>query len=121
MDETVKTVLLVEDELPVREYVRTILDRDGFAVIEAKDGVEGFARARELGCHMALMVTDIKMPRMDGLALAEKVRELYPEVPVLLISGYAYPFTQPDGDYTLLQKPFRPADLRHAVRNLMAA
>ncbi len=72
MSATTKIALLVDDEPPVREYVRKILDKEGFAVMEAADGIEGYDLVRKLGCEMALVVTDIKMPRMDGIAMAEK-------------------------------------------------
>lgn len=121
LDSRAKIVLLVDDEPPVREYVRRILTKDGFAVMEAADGIEGYDLVRKLGCQMALLVTDIKMPRMDGISLAESVRQLCPTVPVLLISGCAFPFNREAGEYALLRKPFLPADLRHAVRNLTAA
>ncbi len=121
MSATTKIVLLVDDEPPVREYVRKILAKEGFAVMEAADGMEGYDLVRKLGCEMALVVTDIKMPRMDGIALAENVRQLCPGLPVLLISGYAGPFNREAGEYAILRKPFLPADLRHAVRNLTAA
>ncbi len=105
----------------MREYVKRILTKEGFAVMEAADGVEGIDLVRKLGCQMALVVTDIAMPRMDGISLAENVRQLCPAVPVLLISGCAYPFNREAGEYALLRKPFLPSDLRHAVRDLIAA
>lgn len=116
-----KIILLVDDEPPVREYVKRILTREGFAVMEAADGLEGLHMVENMGCKMGLVLTDIAMPRMDGIALAQKVRELCPRMPVLLISGCAYPFGSETAEYTLLRKPFMPSALREAVRHLLAA
>jgi CheY-like chemotaxis protein len=116
-----KVVLVVDDERSVREFVKATLRKEGFQTIEAGDGIEAFNLVQEFGENIALLLTDIKMPGMDGVELAESVRELFPRMPVLFISAY------PDPDprdrlikgYSLLAKPFLPHTLVKAVRELL--
>jgi CheY-like chemotaxis protein len=117
-----KVILVVDDERSVREFVKAILHKEGLQTIEAGDGIEAFDLVQEFGRDIALLLTDIKMPRMDGVSLAESVRELFPEMPVLFISG----FLDPDPrdrllkGYSVLAKPFQPQTLVKAVRELLA-
>ena len=80
-------VLLAEDEDTVREFVSRVLTMQGHSVLEAKDG----AQAVELmnHHHFDLLLTDIVMPIMDGISLALKVRSQRPDVPIILMTGYA--------------------------------
>ncbi len=119
MRETV--ILLVDDDQSVRQFVKWLLHEEGFQTIEAGDGIEAFNLIEEFGKDIALLLTDIKMPRMDGVSLAESVRELFPRMPILLMSGYA------DSDAlerlmtgcVVLQKPFLPDTLIQAVQKLL--
>jgi CheY-like chemotaxis protein len=117
-----KVILVVDDERSVREFVKAALHKEGFQTIEAGDGIEAFNLVQEFGKDIALLVTDIKMPGMDGVALAESVRELFPRMPVLFISG----FLDPDPrdrliqGYSVLAKPFLPDTLVKAVKELLA-
>jgi PAS domain S-box-containing protein len=115
------SVLLVEDEASVRRLSRRALEAAGFRVLEAEDG----RRALELVAEAApdVVVSDIVMPGMSGLELADRIAERYPEVPVLFVSGYAdeavesRPLRSAGRD--LLWKPFRPQQLVDRVRQLL--
>ena len=114
------TVLLTDDEESVRKFVRIILQSQGFEVLEACDGVEALERLGEVGHRISLLVTDQRMPRMDGLELAAACNRLYPGLPVLFISGYALDIEaergkRPGSVCGYLRKPFRPKDLVEAV------
>ena len=118
------TVLLTDDEEGVRKFVRTILRNHGFEVVEAADGVEALERLRELGPGLDLLVTDVRMPRMDGVSLAAASHALYPDLPVLFISGYGLDMEaergkRPNGVCGYVRKPFLPKDLLEAVRNCL--
>jgi PAS domain S-box-containing protein len=113
-------VLLVEDEEPVRALARRVLERAGYVVALAKNGREALALVQAEPKGFALIVSDVVMPEMGGLELAERVRETDPELPVLLMSGYAATEIERRGGVPegarFLQKPFGPDALLSAVR-----
>jgi signal transduction histidine kinase/CheY-like chemotaxis protein len=82
-------ILLVEDADQVRAAVSRMLSRAGYAVVEARDGEDGLARHGEAGREIDLVLTDLVMPGMGGLALGARLRERDPDLPVLYMSGYS--------------------------------
>jgi two-component system, cell cycle sensor histidine kinase and response regulator CckA len=82
------TVLLVEDEDPVRMFSARALRNKGYTVLEAKSGEQALKIIAEGGDPIDLIITDVVMPRMDGPALIKQVRETMPDVKVIFISGY---------------------------------
>jgi two-component system cell cycle sensor histidine kinase/response regulator CckA len=82
------TILLVEDEDPVRIVAERALVRQGYKVITACDGEEGLEQV-QAGGVFDLVVSDVVMPSMDGPAMAREIRKLAPHLPVLFMSGYA--------------------------------
>ena len=110
--------LVVDDEPSVRKYVRNILEREHFRTLEAEDGSRALQIVQELGGGVDLIVTDIQMPNGDGLRLAHSVKESFPAVPVILVSGETRP--DPDAGFEFVQKPFLPMTLVTAVRKLFA-
>lgn len=117
-------ILCVDDENAVRAYLRTILKTAGFDVLEAEDGVEALAILKELGGAIDLLVTDVRMPRMDGIALAEAVAARYSGIPVLFISGYSFDLTleqqkRPDNTCAFVQKPFFPSGFLQTVQKCL--
>ena len=117
------TVMLVEDEDPVRLFGARALRSKGYKVIEAKSGeaaLEVICRATE---KIDLLITDVVMPRMDGPGLVRKVREIYPNIKVIFISGYAEnAFRQrldSDGDIDFLSKPFDLKELATKVKDVI--
>lgn len=113
------TVLVVEDDEPVRLLALRVLEREGFHAIGAAHGLEAL-RMLEAGLVTpALVVTDVVMPELGGLELAERLARLAPSLPVLFVSGYAprpHPALSPE---TLLTKPYTPAALLEAVRSAL--
>ena len=85
-----ETILIADDEPTVRAYVRNILLAQGFNVVEAVDGVDAIEQVEKRGLEVDLLVTDVRMPGMDGIALARSIGEKHPEIPVLFISGYPF-------------------------------
>jgi two-component system cell cycle sensor histidine kinase/response regulator CckA len=112
-----KNCLVVDDEPSVRAYMRTILERDQFQVIEAENGVQAAKTVQELGDAIDLIVTDIYMPGGDGLTFASSVRESFPLLPIILVSGYGDPPWKrfPSTSFGFVPKPFLPATLLAAV------
>ena len=114
-----ETILLVEDETSLRHLTRTILEKQGYQVIEAVDGQEALIRCQAFPEPIHLLLTDMIMPGgLNGRQLADQAQILRPRMKVLYMSGYTdraiLQRTESDPELTLLQKPF-PADelLRH--------
>ena len=117
------TVLLVEDELPVREVARECLEAVGVTVIEAQGPAEAIRMANAHIGRIDLLLTDIVMPEMRGNELAERLRETQPGLKVLFMSGYAYDSAlskvPKSDDTSFLQKPFSIAGLYSRVSELL--
>jgi CheY-like chemotaxis protein len=114
-----RIVLLVDDEPAVRKYVKALLQGEGFQTIEAGDGIEAFNLVQEFGKEIDLILTDVKMPRMDGPSLVESVKGLFPKIPVLFMTGYTSPHEMPIRSHVVLSKPFRSQVLIEAIRKLI--
>lgn len=116
-----QTVLLVEDDRAVREVCRQVLQRAGYRVLEASNGLEALAIARsDAGESIHALVTDIVLPGMDGMQLATTLGNERESLHVLLISGYAERITTeglPESVHAdVLPKPFSPSELTRRVR-----
>jgi two-component system, cell cycle response regulator CpdR len=112
-------VLVVDDEPSLLDSVAQTLRRSGFEVHVASDGVEAIEVAR--GRRIGVLVTDLAMPNMDGVTLAERLREERPDLPVLFITGHAavdLARRLPE-DAPVLRKPFRALDLVSTVTRLV--
>ena len=118
-----ETILLVEDEAPVRNLVQFVLHAQGYTVLEARDGQEALGMAERHPTEIHLLVTDLVMPRMSGRQLADQLRQTRPNVCILYMSGYTDEAVIRHGlleaHVGFLQKPFNPAVLAHKVRELL--
>ncbi len=120
-----ETILLVEDEGAVRTVACQSLRRLGYTVLEAADGGAAMLVARRQETPIAILVTDVVMPGMDGAALADRLRADHPGLKVLLMSGYAYDVALQQAALEpglhFLQKPFTPEVLARRVRDVLDA
>jgi CheY-like chemotaxis protein len=101
-------LLLAEDEAMLRLLAIEMLQEAGFRVFEAADGLEGLELLKSHP-EISLLVSDIKMPRMDGYALAEAGLALKPDLKILLMTGYSQtppPALLKQADVQILHKPF---------------
>jgi signal transduction histidine kinase len=112
------SILLVDDEELVREATAEMLRGLGHAVVEAGNGTDALGKL-EADSSIELVVTDYKMPRMDGAELARRVRLTRPEMPILIITGYAGD-ENAGFDLPRVDKPFGVAELAAAVARVMA-
>lgn len=107
-------VLVADDEESIRRVMEKILVRAGYRVVTAENGREAQRVFRETESELALMVTDIMMPELNGIELARWARGRIPDLPILLVSGFAEsPLVQDWVDHepgTFLAKPFEPQD-----------
>jgi DNA-binding NtrC family response regulator len=112
------TVLVAEDEAMLRVVVRETLRRAGFNVLEAADGAAGLEILKS-DAPIDLLLTDIKMPRLNGYQLAEACLSLRPAIRVILMTGYADE-TVPDAiraaSIPVMRKPFDFATLAKSIR-----
>jgi len=120
-----QTLLLVEDETPVREVTKLILERAGYRVLEAPTPEVAIGFCEEHPGPIHLMLTDVVMPRMNGVQLRDSALERRPDLKVILMSGY------PDasrGDAAVsedgtpfIAKPFTPEKLKTLIRKVLAS
>ncbi len=118
-----ETVLVVEDEQPVRELLCRVLEGHGYAVVVAQNPGEALLISEKSGREFDLVVTDVVMPHLSGHKLAERLRSAEPRLPILLISGHPEELVlDPNvakAGYGFLQKPFDPEQLLKKVRELL--
>jgi len=113
-------ILIVDDDLHIRELIKVFLSKEGFAVYEAADGVEALAKLETIKVDMVIL--DIMMPNMDGWQLCRELRESY-DIPLLMITAKGETSQKIKGfelgtdDY--LVKPFDPLELVARVKALL--
>jgi two-component system, cell cycle response regulator CpdR len=116
-------ILLVDDEEPIRGFLKRGLDLEGHTVTTAVDGSDALDKLAEHAGDFELMLTDIRMPIMDGIALALSAKRDYPALSILLMTGFADQRERAKGLEVIVEdvltKPFSLADLRSAVREVL--
>jgi PAS domain S-box-containing protein len=110
-----ETILVVEDEAPLREFIELILSEAGYRVVTAADGEEALARVMAAG-DIDFVLTDAIMPRLGGPELIQRLQQVRPEMRVLQISGYT---TDGERGEDFIAKPFEPALLLRRVREIL--
>ena len=117
-------ILIIDDETPIRSMVRLILERAGYAVREAQDGIEGIRVFRETPAD--LIITDLIMPNKDGIGMIIELKKDFPELKIIAMSGGG--LNRPDGYLRgaqklgaacTLSKPLNRNDLLRAVRDTL--
>jgi DNA-binding NtrC family response regulator len=111
------TVLIVDDDSSLRRVMRWALRNAGFQVLEYPNALQALTALNELSDEVSVVVSDIDMPGMDGLALARVIAKRMPGLPVLMISGHRPAAL--DAALPFLCKPFGPDALVDAVRHLV--
>ena len=118
-----ETILLVEDEDAVRRASAEFLTLHGYTVLEARDGLDALAVAKDYGSTIHLVVTDVVMPNVSGGQLAKELKSRRPEAKVLFVSGYAGKIVMEHKAVNLetnfLQKPFTLKQLSSKIREAL--
>jgi two-component system, cell cycle sensor histidine kinase and response regulator CckA len=114
------TILLVDDEASLRAFVSRVLARAGYRVLEAMNGEEALRLWYEQEGSVALVLTDLVMPLMNGFELARRLREASPRLPILFMSGYAEAVPAKEAGTDFIAKPFSPEELTNAVAAMLA-
>jgi len=122
---SLETILLVEDDDAVRKFIRGILRKEGYTVVEARNGPEALDSPSCRNCQFQLLVTDVVMPQMNGTDLAIEVAKRCPSMKVLFLSGYMEDEMLRQGvatgAATFLQKPFSTAVFLEKVHEILHA
>lgn len=122
-----KTVLVVDDSSSLRSLVKLALTRAGYAVVEGADGQEGLARLEQSAVKINLIISDVNMPRMDGISFVRQVKQ-HPKhkfIPVIMLTtedeAAKMQQAKAAGARAWLTKPFNPPELLDAVSQLATA
>jgi two-component system, NtrC family, response regulator AtoC len=111
-------ILIVDDELNMRLVLKAMLTKEGYEVFVAEDGLAALNVLKTT--DIATIVTDLKMPRLDGMGLLNRVAKEYPSIPIIIITAYGTVNTAVDalkkGAFDYITKPFDQDDLRNVIR-----
>ena len=114
-------ILIVDDELVIRDGLRRVLEGKGYQAFTSASGYEAIERLQEENFHV--VITDLKMPGMDGLEVLKAIRILQPEVPVIIITGYSTVDTAVEamksGAFDYISKPFTPEHITEKVERAL--
>lgn len=116
------TILVVDDELSMREFLKILLEQDGYEVLTAADGISALEQIdRE---RVDLVISDVRMPGMGGLTLLEKVKEINSSVPMVMITAYASPEKAVDamkgGAFDYITKPFKVDEIKSVIKSAIS-
>jgi signal transduction histidine kinase len=118
-----ETILLVEDDRVTREAIQTMLESYNYQVVTAANGVEALERFDNEQAHIVLVISDLVMPQMGGVALYRALQKRWPQVKMLFVTGHPLEGENQtlleSGDIYWLQKPFSVREFNQAVRDLL--
>ena len=115
-DDSHRTILVVDDNRDIREFAKRFLETAGWNVVTAADGAEGLRCYEAHQSNIALLLTDVMMPNLNGWELADRVLEIDSRLPVLFMSGDDWSAHQ---GLECVAKPFLPADLIAKVNRVL--
>jgi two-component system cell cycle sensor histidine kinase/response regulator CckA len=118
-----EVILLVEDDEQVRNVARALLSRYGYQVLDAQNGGEAFLACEKHAGAIDLLITDLIMPRMNGLELGVRLMTMRPGLKVIYMSGYIDPSIDPqrvaENGFPFIQKPLRPDAFLTKIREVL--
>ncbi|MDP9312459.1 MAG: response regulator [Chloroflexota bacterium] len=122
MTATANVILVAEDHPDIRMLIGAVLQSDGYTVVLAEDGLEAVQRAFQT--NPALVVTDGRMPTLDGWEASKRIRARFPHTPILMLTVHTEPYEQERGRAcgvtAFMGKPFDPDMLLAEVRRLIS-
>ena len=114
-------ILVVDDDAIVVKSCKRILEAEGFEVITVPSADDALETVKK--CDFDLLLIDVKMPKHDGLFLMREIKKYWPDIPIIVMSGYPTPETIADvlklGATRFIPKPFRPDELTKSVRQVL--
>jgi CheY-like chemotaxis protein len=122
-DSVQATVMIVEDDAATRRLYRFLLTNSGYTVVEAEDGVMAMERLEATPCE--LVITDMNMPRMNGMELTRAIRQRDPDIHIIMVTAFGTPDTEKQayraGVNDYLTKPFDFEELEERVRKVFTS
>ena len=119
---TPRSVLIVDDSPAIRSVVVGVLRQHGYTAYEAESGVAALAEMQRRKAEIGLVLSDVVMPDMDGLTLAQQLRKQMPKLPIILLSMHINEDTHwvtEESNFSFLPKPFETKQLLEAVRSIL--
>ncbi|MEK9136571.1 MAG: ATP-binding protein, partial [Bacteroidota bacterium] len=120
-----ETILVIEDEDMLRELTRAALEAKGYGVITASDGADAVKLYKKHFQEIALVISDLGLPKLDGTRVFNELRKINPGVKVVIATGYIEPGVKSGlfkaGAQGFLQKPYKPAEILKIVREVLDA
>ncbi len=119
-----ETILVVEDDKMVSEYLKQVLEMSGFQVLVAQNGMEAHKICMHTLKPLHLLMTDVVMPKMNGIELAKMVSRFHPNMKILIMSGYQEQIQDTrtlHPSWAFIRKPFRVEELLKKIRDLLDA
>lgn len=117
------SILVADDELSMREFLKIMLEKEGYAVTSVADGQAALKQIDRQ--PFDLIISDIRMPRMNGLDLLEQVKEIDQQLPVVMITAYASPedavAAMKNGAFDYITKPFRVEEIKKVIKAALAS
>ncbi|MBU1151143.1 MAG: response regulator, partial [Proteobacteria bacterium] len=114
-------ILVVDDDQGMREFLEIMLTREGYRVTTVGDGGKALNQCRKE--KIDLVITDLRMPKMDGIGFLREIKDISPETMVILITAYASGETaltaMKEGAYDYIEKDFAIEDLKKIIRNAL--
>ena len=121
--EGTETILVVEDEAPVRDVAKRILERRGYKVLLAENGEDGVRQFREHKSDIALVISDVIMPKLGGPAMYDAIRNFAPDTRFMFMSGHATHVLRVSGNFEpqlpFIYKPWTGIELLKRIRELL--
>jgi two-component system cell cycle sensor histidine kinase/response regulator CckA len=118
-----ETILVVEDEETLRDLICLVLESKGYKVLQASDGDEGLQQFTEHQQEIALVLSDLGLPKISGQDLLNRIRELKPDAKIILASGYVEPGMRSEllkgGAKEIIQKPYVPVEVLRKIREVL--
>ena len=120
-ENSIGAILVVDDELLLCTLLKNVLEREGYRVLTAPDGIDALKVLEEK--KISIIISDIKMPQMSGTELLVEVKENFPDIPIILMTGYDLDFTKEDaissGADDYITKPFKNVEIIHIIRTCL--
>ena len=119
---TARSVLIVDDSPAIRSVVVGVLRQHGYTAYEAESGLAALAEMQRHKTEIGLVLSDVVMPDMDGLTLAQQLRKQMPKLPIILLSMHINEDTHwvtEEANFSFLPKPFESKQLLEAVRSIL--
>ena len=112
-------VLVADDDSMLRECISALLTAAGFEVIQAEDGLDALEKYRAHQCNISLVITDIEMPRLNGIETTKRLREIDPSVKVIVSSGSGKDVPKDVRPDAFLPKPYTGTSLNETVQRVL--